>query len=153
TGFGAGGSIRTPIGLLRDQAAGVDFQTIGANAHKIVVGGYYAVSHADLEVDTAFPTFVTSATRPFGPQDVGNFIQITSNVNGFTIGDYQIIGQAAGFAQLGQAPAAPGATGGRFELDRDTTQNFRTNEDFALVRYMPDGNIDTSFGNSGKVIT
>lgn len=33
------------------------------------------------------------------------------------------------------------------------TNNFNNYADFALARYNPDGSLDTSFGNSGKVIT
>jgi len=82
TGFGAGGSVRTPIGLFKDQASGVDFQMLGANTHKIIAGGYYTVSHSDLRTDTLLSNFVTSDTRQFGTEDVGGKTLIVTNADG-----------------------------------------------------------------------
>ncbi len=66
---------------------------------------------ADLVIDGAVNTKVTSVTRAFGVNDVGNHLHITAGAS-FTVGWYRIVSVSAGAATLDRSPGATGLTGG-----------------------------------------
>jgi len=86
------------------------------------IGGTWAIDYsqhtaaistaADLVVDGTLNTKVTSATRVFGVNDVGNHLHQTTSTGGWTAGWYRIVSVAAGAATLDRSPAATGVTGG-----------------------------------------
>ena len=68
-------------------------------------------ARADLVIDGADNTKITSAGDPFAADDNGNRIQITAGT-GFTPGFYTIKAVAAGVAELDRACGTVGSTGG-----------------------------------------
>lgn len=86
-------------------AAGTDFSQQDAAQY----GG------ANLAVDGAVNTKVTSATHNFVAADVGNILQVTAGA-GWTQGFYQILSVAANAATLDRSPAAVGTAGGTYAV-------------------------------------
>ncbi len=68
-------------------------------------------SYTDLVIGNPTTTNLTSAARPFTPDDVGNVLNITAGV-GFTTGRYEITGVTSGVATVDRSVGTAGRTGG-----------------------------------------
>jgi uncharacterized delta-60 repeat protein len=125
TSFGTAGTVRTQIGTTYDFGAGLAIQPDG----KIVVTGY---SNNGSNYDFAVVRY-----NPDGSLDstFGTGGKVTTPVGTLGGNAYAVGIQADGkIVVSGQANAAG-------------------DSDFALVRYNPDGSLDSSFGTGGKVTT
>jgi hypothetical protein len=74
-------------------------------------------TYADLVVDGALNTKVTSASYNFVAADVGGWLDIAAG-GAWTAGRYSIVSVAANAATLGSSPAAVGSTAGTFITNR-----------------------------------
>lgn len=95
---------------------------------------------ADLAINAVTNTVVTSATRTFGVNDVGNHIHITAGT-GFTVGWYEIISVAAGAATLDRSPGAVAITGGTWYEGGAASLNSGTDAAFFNTTNKTAGNI------------
>ncbi|HJQ25299.1 MAG TPA: delta-60 repeat domain-containing protein [Blastocatellia bacterium] len=132
--FGDGGKVITRLsasGLPFDRASAIILQPDG----KIVAGGSaYPVN--------ASPDFALARYRPDGSLDksFGSGGKVTTDFTGFNRED-EIF--ALAIQPDGKIVAAGYTSSPRFVLPRV----------FGLARYNPDGSLDTTFGNGGKVAT
>jgi uncharacterized delta-60 repeat protein len=125
--FGSGGKVTTPVGSGDAAARGLAIQPDG----KIVaVGVSYNAGNSDFTVVRYDPEGRLDAT--FGPQQngivttaIGNADDVANTVSLQTDGKIVV----AGYSYNG------------------------ANNDFAVVRYLEDGGLDSSFGTGGKVTT
>jgi uncharacterized delta-60 repeat protein len=151
TAFGTGGFTSIRAGEYVDKINGVDFQTVGGG-NRIVVAGYTWVSGADLVFFTEEGrNIVYSPLRDFRPQDVGFDLEITGGT-GWTSGTYTIselidvpnFGVGAVLSS-NPAPVTDGAilAGGEWTLN---------NYDFLVMRFLENGQLDTSFAKDGYAI-
>jgi len=124
TSFNSSGKVITPVGY----AGSIALQADG----KIVAAG-----------STGNPldsNFVTVRYNPDGSLD--------TSLNGTGIVITSVGGSGSGFADLAiQADGKIVVVGTSLAVDG----NWRT-ADFAIVRYNPDGSLDTSFGGTGKIL-
>ena len=128
--FGSGGEVTTSLTEEKDEIHAVVFQADG----KIVAAGSagsdaeFALARYDLDgtLDSTFGDGGTVTTNFTSENDVATGVAIQP--------DAKIV--AAGYA--GQAGSA---------------SNGKSAPDFALARYNPDGTLDTTFGDEGKVTT
>ena len=72
-------------------------------------------TRADIVIDGADNTKITSAADPFAADDVGNLLKITAGV-GFTTGWFEVIAHAAGVATVDRAIGVVASTGGAGKL-------------------------------------
>jgi uncharacterized delta-60 repeat protein len=123
-GFGSGGKVTTPFGTSTDNANAVIIQTDGKI---IAIGSSFNGSNFD---------FALARYNPDGSLDTsfGTGGKVTT-----PIGAGSDTATAAALQPDGKIVVAGASLG--------------TNSDFALVRYNPDGTLDTSFGTGGKVVT
>ena len=125
TSFGTGGKVTTPIGSIDDEAFALVLQPDG----KLVVAGYTSSAS-----NTAFALVRYNADGSLDTS-FGTGGKVTTPIESIGNQVFALVLQpdgklvAAGYANDG------------------------SNQDFALVRYSPDGNLDGSFGTGGKVIT
>ena len=125
TSFGAGGKVSTSIGSIDDEAIALVLQPDG----KLVAAGY-----ASSASNTAFALVRYNADGSLDTS-FGTGGKVTTPIESIGNQVFALVLQpdgklvAAGYANDG------------------------SNQDFALVRYSPDGNLDGSFGAGGKVIT
>ena len=126
TAFGSGGKVVTPIGSLDDGANAIALQPDG----KIVVAGYSASSVS--KTDFALLRYSADGTLD---ANFGTGGKVTT-----AIGSGKDGANAMALQPDGKIVVAGDSHNG-------------TNTDFALVRYNPDGSLDTSFGNGGKLTT
>jgi len=144
TGFNNGvGKFELGIGLSEDRLTGIALQVINGQ-QRILLSGYYDVSGNDLTVtfDDGAASQVTSTRRAFTDEDVGMQIRITS-AGRWVPGTYTVTAVAAGVASLDDTVVAtPGdlAVSGNWFADK---------YDMAVIRLMPDGTFDPSFGRAG----
>ena len=125
TTFDSDGKVTTPIGTFDDLAYAVAIQPDG----KIVAAGYSSIG--------SNVAFALARYNPDGTLD------ITFDSDGKVITPIGTSGDQAGdvvIQQDGKIVAAGTSSNG-------------SNNDFALVRYNPDGSLDTSFDSDGKVTT
>src|SRR5204863_446060 len=125
TSFGGTGKVTTAILSLNDQANSVAIQPDG----KIVAAGYsYNGSNDD---------FALVRYNPDGSLDTsfGSTGKVTTDFLSF-IDEANSVAIQPDFTTLRSSDLSNGS-----------------NDDFALVRYNPDGSLDTSFGGTGKVTT
>ena len=177
--FGTGGKVTTLIGGAHDYGYGVALQPDG----KIVVGGYAwfgGVSDlAAARYDSAGaldPTFDTDGkvSTDFGGHDLGYAIALQSNGR-VVVGGVSNAGGTNDFALVRYMPdGTPDTT---FDLDGRVVTDFAgvqdeiralaiqdngrivavgstgspPGQDMAIVRYLPDGSLDTEFDTDGKV--
>src|SRR5439155_1459581 len=127
-----GGIVNSPVGNSQDHANSVAIQTDG----KIVVAGSTCKGVGTFGCTGT--SFAIVRYNPNGSLDTsfnGTGIVITGNSDG---GASDLAIQTDGkIVVAGDSLAAAG--------------NWRT-ADFAIVRYNPDGSLDTSFGGTGKII-
>ncbi|MFN7626851.1 MAG: hypothetical protein ACK5PZ_08470, partial [Pirellula sp.] len=125
TSFGTGGMVSTAIGTSNDQGRSVTIQPDG----KIVVGGYASIgSNEDFALVryNANGTLDTSfGTGGMVTTAIGTGSDIGMSVTIQPDGKFVV----SGYARIGST------------------------DDFALVRYNPDGSLDTTFGTGGRVTT
>ncbi|TMA94304.1 MAG: hypothetical protein E6J70_17450, partial [Deltaproteobacteria bacterium] len=125
TSFGTGGKVTTPIGSIDDEAFALVLQPDG----KLVAAGYTSSAS-----NTAFALVRYNADGSLDTS-FGTGGKVTTPIESIGNQVFALVLQpdgklvAAGYANDG------------------------SNQDFALVRYSPDGNLDGSFGAGGKVIT
>ncbi len=123
--FGTSGKVTTPIGTQSDNAYGIALQTDG----KIVVAG--------------------SATTSFN----SDFALVRYNTNGTLDTSFGTGGKVT--TPIGSAADTANAVA--LQADGKLVvagySNNGTYNDFALVRYNSDGNLDSTFGTGGKVTT
>jgi len=127
--FGVGGKVTTDFGLT-DQASSVVVQ---ADGKIIVAGGTYA-------------TF---------PAAGGQFALARYNSNGSLDTSFGVGGLVrTSFGSSGCfASALVLQSDGKIIAGGTNFIDLQTNSDFGLVRYNPDGSLDSSFGNGGEVST
>lgn len=89
-------------GCFKEGATGTDF-TINAGKYNF----------ADLVIDGATNTKVTSASHNFVAADVGNCMRITAGA-GFTTGIFEIVSVASNAATLDRSAGTLGSTGGTY---------------------------------------
>src|SRR5262249_51966200 len=127
--FGVGGKVTTDFGLT-DQASSVVVQPDGKI---IVAGGAY------LTFPPAGGEFALARYKPAGSLDrcfcLGGLVRAR-------FGRYGCFSSSLVVQRDGKIIA-----GGTKYID------LQTNSDFGLVRYNPDGSLDSSFGNGGEVST
>lgn len=111
-----------------DGANGMTLQSDG----KIIAVGYTADVTAGLYYDIAVARYNTNGS-------------LDPNFDG----DGRVITDFQGFDDLGAAVSMSGTK----ILVAGAASATASNYDFALVRYMPDGSLDTSFNGGGKVLT
>ncbi len=129
TSFGTGGKVVTPIGTGTDQASSVAVQADG----KIVLGGYaYGGS-------STYNDFAVARYDADGSLDT-------------SFGNVARSSRRSGAASTRSMAWRFSRTGRSWSADSPIPVS-DANYDFALVRYNTDGNLDTSFGSGGKVIT
>jgi uncharacterized delta-60 repeat protein len=128
SGFGEGGRVLTPIGSWIDRALGVAVDGQG----RLVVAGYADMNDSRLD-------FVVVRYLPDGALDPD-----------FGSGGIVVtpMGQGAAY-DVGEALLIQ--PDGRIVVAGDTTEAITHR--VAIVRYNPDGTLDSSFGGTGKVLT
>ncbi|MDO8541473.1 MAG: PKD domain-containing protein [Opitutaceae bacterium] len=147
--FGSGGKVTTSFGDIgRDQAWGVAIYKSGPNIGKIVVAGDTTASGLNVFALARYNTNGSLDTS-FG----GGTGMVTTS---FALaGDINVTSQALSVAiQSDDRIVLAGNTVKGFNLSsgpQDSPANNGFN--FALARYDADGNLDASFGGTGKVIT
>ncbi|MBP6290306.1 MAG: InlB B-repeat-containing protein [Spirochaetes bacterium] len=125
TGFGNGGNVITPVGSSNDRGYALALQNDG----KILVAGY--------SYNGSNPDFAVVRYNPDGTLDTG----FGSGGKVITpVGSSDDFGYAMALQNDGKILVAGYSSNG-------------SNYDFAVVRYNPDGMLDTGFGSGGKVIT
>src|SRR5207253_383726 len=123
--FGTGGKVATPIGSIDDEVSALVLQPDG----KLVAAGYTDKGNNI--------TFALVRYDADGSLDTsfGTGGKVTTPIGSIDDEAFALVLQPDG-----KLVAAGDANDG-------------SNQDFALVRYSPDGNLDGSFGTGGKVIT
>jgi uncharacterized delta-60 repeat protein len=129
--FGPGGLVETHIAGVDEQINAIKVQSDG----KIVVAGY-------CDTPTGSWDFTLARYNPDGSLDPG------FGSNGIVITNFTNVGRSSdeAYAMVLQNDGKIVVAGLSFGFTR-------TSEEFALVRYEANGNLDLSFGNNGKVTT
>jgi uncharacterized delta-60 repeat protein len=127
TSFGTGGKVTTEIGSQNDAAYAIALQPDG----KILLAGL-------TDIATNNTDFALVRYNPDGSRDTGFGTQgvVVTPIGTGADKAYAIVLQPDGKIVVGG--------------ESSTTS---TGVDFALARYNPDGSLDTSFGEGGKVVT
>ena len=125
TSFNGSGKVTTVIGTGDDEARSVAVQNDG----KIVVAGH---SFNGSNLDIAVVRYLANGSLD---TTFGGTGKVTT-----AIGSGDDYARSVGVQENGRIVVAGGYYNG-------------SNIDFALVRYLPNGNLDTSFGGTGKVTT
>jgi uncharacterized delta-60 repeat protein len=123
--FGTGGKVTTSIGSSNDRVGGLAVQSDGK---LLVAGGSFNGS----DYDFALARYLTNGILD---TSFGNLGMVTT-----PIGSAQDFGRSVAVQSDGKIVVAGDSYNG-------------TNSDFALVRYLADGSLDSSFGSGGKVTT
>ncbi|MCY7420068.1 MAG: hypothetical protein LH650_16605, partial [Chloroflexi bacterium] len=128
TTFGSSGTATTPIGTGADLANSVALQTDG----KIVIGGYGEINVSNDQV------FGLARFNPNGSLDS------TFDNDGVTT-------TVIGISDVASSVAVQSS--GKIVAGGYSYNGSNSNYDLALVRYNPDGSLDTTFDSDGKVTT
>ncbi|MGI8849886.1 MAG: hypothetical protein ACR2HT_06930, partial [Pyrinomonadaceae bacterium] len=124
--FGTGGSVTTSIGSGNDEAYAVAIQSDG----RIVAAGYSFERRFDFALARYNTDGLLDTSFATGGKAITSF------------------GRSGGFAY-----AMAVQSNGKIIVAGRTTYNNGAYSEFALVRYNPNGSLDSSFGRGGKVTT
>ena len=139
TGFGSAGSVVTRVGRVNDSARAVVLQPDG----KIVAGGYSAAAPLTSSSDHSDFALVRYNTDGSLDPSFGNGGIVTTVLGGGTFEGSDLDAVDALAIQIDGKILAAGEV-----LDAQLQS-----VDVVVIRYNPDGSIDTAFGNGGKVVT
>lgn len=149
-GYNADGSLDTSFG-----SGGKVATDMGQNFDDLAVGSFFASGKMVLVGSTNYSLFTDSSSKALGRPNIygdGDFAVARFNLDGSLDNSFGAGGKVITDITGGEDMAVAAALQPDGKIIAAGTRS-SLSQDFALVRYNPDGTLDSSFGTGGKVYT